>query len=99
MRFDRRFHDSFISRLKYNVRFSIKRTGFVFMHEAVEVSCHNGSRRLVSFLCPSVDLNEIVSVLRLVFLRTHDVTGCCELLTLKATVASQRYHTMLVTCM
>jgi hypothetical protein len=37
MRFDARFHRSFITGLKYNVRFSIKRTSFVFMHEAVEV--------------------------------------------------------------
>ncbi len=37
MRFDNRFHKSFIAGLRYNVRFSIKRTSFVFMHEAVEV--------------------------------------------------------------
>jgi hypothetical protein len=37
MRFDARFHRSFIKGFKYNVCFSIKRTSFVFMHEAVEV--------------------------------------------------------------
>jgi hypothetical protein len=38
MRFDSRFHRAFIAGLRYNVRFSIKRTSFVFMHEAVEVA-------------------------------------------------------------
>ena len=38
MRFDSRFHRSFIAGMRYNVRFSIKRTSFVFMHEAVEVA-------------------------------------------------------------
>jgi len=36
--FDARFHRSFIRGLKYNVRFAIKRTTFVFMHEALDVA-------------------------------------------------------------
>lgn len=36
--FNARFHKSFIRGLKYNVRFSIKRTTFVFMHEALDVA-------------------------------------------------------------
>lgn len=36
--FNARFHQNFIERLKYNVRFAIKRTSFVFMHEALDVA-------------------------------------------------------------
>jgi hypothetical protein len=38
LRFSRRFHDRFVPGRKFNVRFSIKRTGFVFMHEALDVA-------------------------------------------------------------
>jgi hypothetical protein len=38
LRFSERFHSAHIDGLLYNVRFSIKRTGFVFMHEALDVA-------------------------------------------------------------
>lgn len=38
LRFSTRFHDTFVPGRKYNVRFSIKRTSFVFMHEALDVA-------------------------------------------------------------
>jgi hypothetical protein len=38
LRFNERFHMEFVRGMKFNVRFSIKRTGFVFMHEALDVA-------------------------------------------------------------
>jgi hypothetical protein len=38
LRFSERFHREFVRGMKFNVRFSIKRTGFVFMHEALDVA-------------------------------------------------------------
>jgi hypothetical protein len=39
LRFSSRFHEQiFLPGRKFNVRFAIKRTGFVFMHEALDVA-------------------------------------------------------------
>uniref|UniRef100_A0A383WFR0 RNA helicase n=1 Tax=Tetradesmus obliquus TaxID=3088 RepID=A0A383WFR0_TETOB len=39
LRFSQRFHSTvYLPKLPFNVRFSIKRTGFVFMHEALDVA-------------------------------------------------------------
>lgn len=61
MQFDGRFHRAFIAGLRYNVRFSIKRTSFVFMHEAVEVARGGAAAGLrKELLMPSADARAVL---------------------------------------
>jgi hypothetical protein len=60
MRFDARFHRSFIAGLRYNIRFAIKRTSFVFMHEAVEVARGGAAAGLrKELLMPGADARQV----------------------------------------
>lgn len=73
MRFDARFHRSFIERMRYNVRFSIKQTSFVFMHEAVEVARGGAAAGLrKELLLPSADARRVFGN----SVRVGDGTSC-----------------------
>lgn len=56
LKFAPSFHSSFISGMRYNVRFAIKRTSFVFMHEALDVAWGGAAAGLRSeLLLPPAD--------------------------------------------